>query len=306
MKIPEDLKVGTVFSTNNFGKLIIISYTGYKKIGIRFFNTGHERFAVAGDIRRGEVCDTGLKVSVGDIVNSNHSGAAIVIQVVNNKAVTVKFEKTGYELTTEFKNFKSGNFKDPYHPRICSVGYVGVPAGLQSVASTKSYDVWKEMLSRCYEPEATHFPVYGGVGVRVCEDWHNYQNFREFYDTDLYRQKGWQIDKDIMIRGNTVYSSENCAFVPREVNMAIVKAKLSTYPQGVDFHKASGKFRSRISVYGKTINLYSGDCFIDAFNKYKTAKECYLKDLAKKWTGLVNPRVTESLNNWEILLTDYV
>ena len=36
---------------------------------------------------------------------------------------------------------------------------------------------WVNMLSRCYNPKAKNFQDYGGRGITVCDDWHNYVNF---------------------------------------------------------------------------------------------------------------------------------
>ena len=303
--IPEDLKIGTVFDTNSFGKLVITSYQGYKSVGVKFLETGYERLASAGDIRRGEVADTTFKIKIGDVFSSKHYGDAEVVDIKTNKIITVRFRQTGYEVTTCGGNLVAGAFKDPYHPLVYSVGFVGVPLSGQAITEPRSYGVWSKMLSRCYNPKSEFFDVYGGAGVTVCEEWRNYQTFRKFFYDDKYRKDGWQIDKDIMVRNNLVYSPETCAFVPPEVNRAvIVISKNSCYPQGVDFHKKSGKFRARISIYGKSVEVYRGSCHIGAFNNYKVAKEAYLKDLAIKWSGQVDPRITKSLQEWKVFLDE--
>lgn len=300
MKTPEDLQVGTVFDTNNYGKLIVTSYHGHKKVGVKFLETEYEGYAQAGDIRRGEVSDKSLRIKVGDVFTNDY-GEAVVVGYETDKVVTVKFKATGYELTTSAGNLRKGKFKDPYHPLIHSVGYIGVPAPGNSVTGVKSYGVWSKMLSRCYNPKADYFYAYGAIGVTVNDDWLNYQNFRKFYEEDLFRQDGWQIDKDIVSRGNLQYNANVCVFVPCEINGAVVFGNKKTeHPNGVTFNKAARKFRSRLTVQGKSVELYRGDSSEDAFNHYKVAKESYLKHLAAKWKGLVDPRVTESLENWEI------
>ncbi len=256
--IPEDLKIGTSFETNGFGPLVITSYSGYKKIGIKFLETGFEDFARAGDIRRGEVADKTNRIKIGDVFCSKY-GEASVIEYVTNKLIKIKFTVSGYELVTSYTNLKAGHFKDPYHPIIYSVGYVGVPSNGCQVTESRSYGVWKNMISRCYNPDAEFFGIYGGVGVTVCQEWRNYQTFREFFYGDKYRQDGWQIDKDIMFRNNLVYSPETCAFVPPEVNRAvIVISKNSCYPQGVDFHKSPVSFGLEFQYMERVLKFIEG------------------------------------------------
>ncbi|PSW06059.1 hypothetical protein [Photobacterium lipolyticum] len=54
---PEDMTVGKVHSTNNFGKLKITKYEHAKKVWYRFLDTGYENFTTSSEIRNGEVGD---------------------------------------------------------------------------------------------------------------------------------------------------------------------------------------------------------------------------------------------------------
>lgn len=42
---------------------------------------------------------------------------------------------------------------------------------------TPTYLTWVSMIQRCENPKATGYEYYGGIGVRVCEDWHTFENF---------------------------------------------------------------------------------------------------------------------------------
>lgn len=41
------------------------------------------------------------------------------------------------------------------------------------------YSVWKAMMRRCYNPNATNFKHYGGRGIRVSGPWHSFSKFFE-------------------------------------------------------------------------------------------------------------------------------
>ena len=40
-----------------------------------------------------------------------------------------------------------------------------------------TYSSWRAMISRCYNPNSTHYQYYGGRGLRVCKRWRKFENF---------------------------------------------------------------------------------------------------------------------------------
>lgn len=92
---------------------------------------------------------------------------------------------------------------------------VGINDVKEYTKGTKPYLVWKSMLARCYSDYTRRTnPAYDGCSV--CEEWLTFSNFRNWF-FDNYRD-GMQLDKDIIVPGNKVYSPETCCFVPQEVN----------------------------------------------------------------------------------------
>lgn len=41
------------------------------------------------------------------------------------------------------------------------------------------YAVWKNMISRCYDPSNKSFKNYGARGVSVCQEWHDISRFND-------------------------------------------------------------------------------------------------------------------------------
>lgn len=79
----------------------------------------------------------------------------------------------------------------------------------------KSYDFWKSMLCRCYNPKYhLRKPTY--IGCSVCSEWLCFSNFKEWFDINYV--EGCQLDKDILIEGNKVYSPKSCRFIPGYIN----------------------------------------------------------------------------------------
>lgn len=80
-------------------------------------------------------------------------------------------------------------------------------------AGSRLYRVWRGMLSRCECKGAGNFSLYGGRGITVCADWHDYTIFRDWainngYDPDA-KYGDCTIDR---IDVNKGYYPENCRF----------------------------------------------------------------------------------------------
>lgn len=99
-------------------------------------------------------------------------------------------------------------------------------------------------MRRCYnEKYRWKNPSY--VGCCVCEEWHIFDNFRGWVNGQDY--VGKEIDKDLLSKGNKVYSPDTCVLVDKKINLFLVgteKVK-GEYPIGVDLNKKNGKFRAR-------------------------------------------------------------
>ena len=68
-----------------------------------------------------------------------------------------------------------------------------------------------EMMRRCYNPKSIAFKSYGAKGIKVCEEWHNRDNFRKWCNENGY-VKGLRLNR---IDNNKGYSPDNCRWVTR-------------------------------------------------------------------------------------------
>ena len=121
-----------------------------------------------------------------------------------------------------------------------------------------------------------------------------------------YGFEGWQLDKDILVKGNKLYSKDACCFVPLEVNLLLIKRDnhRGEWPVGVDFHKASGRFRAKLRINGKRKHLGYFTTPDEAFFAYKTAKEAQIKVVAEKWKHQLDERVFQALLDYEVNIDD--
>jgi len=170
----------------------------------------------------------------------------------------------------------------------------------------REYKLWSGMLQRCFDEKFKQkCPTY--EGVTCSKEWLSMTTFIE----DVSKMKGfglsgWALDKDILQKGNKLYSKDNCCFVPHEVNLLLIKCDNSRgeWPVGVDFHKVSGKFRASLAINGKRKHLGLFTTPEEAFQVYKLAKEAYIKVVAHKWKHLLDEKVFQALLDYEVNIND--
>lgn len=175
---------------------------------------------------------------------------------------------------------------------------------------TKEYKMWSNMLFRCTEKFWIEHPTYIGV---TCSD--NFKSYAFFYQwcqnqvgfrNRAVSGRGWNLDKDVLVKGNKLYSEDTCVFIPQRLNLLLTKrdASRGEFPIGVHLDE-QGKFRSQCSKgTGKTKNLGGFDTAQEAFEAYKTFKELLIKEVANEYKGLLDSRVYAALMVYEVSVND--
>ena len=167
------------------------------------------------------------------------------------------------------------------------------------------------MIKRCYEPkyQAKH-STYKDCKV---EDYLlNFQNMGEWIDKNYYEIPGEQmcLDKDILCKGNKIYSRETCIFVPQRINTLFVKCNKSRGkdPIGVT-ELPSGTYQVYCSNgCGEQINLGTYSTKEEAFRVYKQYKESLIKETIDSYEGKIPEpfysRLREAMYNYEVEIDD--
>jgi hypothetical protein len=174
-------------------------------------------------------------IDIEKTYTSNNYGDFRIVKYVNCQHVGVEFIDTGYMTITQSAHIIRGMVKDPLAPMVYDVGYIGIGHHMAYIdkVKTKEYSLWSGMMERCYSSRFhTKYPSY--IGCTVCDEWHDFQVFCDWLEVNYV--DGCDLDKDIKIKGNRVYSPTACMFVTKKDNSIEASAKHYKFidPEGVE------------------------------------------------------------------------
>lgn len=242
--------------------------------------------------------------------NYNKQGSLMkIIEYNTNKKIIVEFQdKYHARVNTRYAFFIDGSVRNPYDKSVYGFGIVGNKYS----SHTKEYQAWHNILTRCFDNiYKEKYPTY--QNAVCCEEWALYENFYEWlheqenFDKWL-NNNGWNIDKDIIIKGNKVYSPETCCLVPNNINKLLTKndAKRGHLPIGVtiDDGQYCASCNNPFTKKTKFLGYYSSSKY--AFLAYKKYKENWIKEIAKEEysKGNITEKCFNALINYEVEIDD--
>lgn len=236
------------------------------------------------------------------------------VEIINYESArncTIRFNDDKNTVLTNiyYSNLKKEKTLNPNHPSVYEKGYFGVgkfkSRSGDNNFKTKYYNVWLGLLTRSYNKNYQEKqPTY--KGCTVAEEWHNFQNFAAWYEENYKPEtmEGWHLDKDILIKGNKIYSPDNCAFVPREINNLFTKRQNHRGELPIGVKKWGNKFVANCSVYGREVKAGVCDDKEEAFQIYKDAKEKHIKAIAERWKDKIDLKLYNAMIEYRIEITD--
>ena len=249
---------------------------------------------------------------LGETVMQNCGEIAYIVEYVNAHDITVQFKTTGELVKTEYKNFIRGLVKSHFTATVFGAGITGLePIRDEQGEVLDSYKCWKSMLMRCYSAKFQEKnPTY--IDCSVCDEWLYYPNFKNWYDNNYYEinNKTSQLDKDVSIKGNKIYSPDTCVFAPSFINKLFVKRQndRGELPVGVCYNKTNKKYVAGLSVFkdGKSVKKHLGyfDTTEEAFKIYKQAKEEYIKEVADNYKDKIPAKLYEAMYSYRVEIND--
>lgn len=130
----------------------------------------------------------------------------------------------------------------------------------------------------------------------ICDDWSCLQTFiTDIHAMKNWNTKGFQLDKDLRILGNTEYSPFTCSFVPQAINAALTRSSRGKLPSGVSV--ARNKFHAQITRHGRLEHLGNYDTIEEAREVYLFEKCATLKMYAKEYKNSLHKEVYATLRS---------
>ena len=137
------------------------------------------------------------------------------------------------------------------------------------MSGTRLYHIWQGIKSRCGNPNNTRYKNYGGRGITICDEWVDFENFKEWALSHGYQENLTIERKDT----NGDYEPDNCTFT-------------ATYYQ-------NRNRTSNVVIGGKCLTdwaLESGLNVSTVFARYKRGDRDLSSLLRPVWSRKTTPR----------------
>ena len=154
---------------------------------------------------------------------------------------------------------------------------------------------WTNMMQRCYSKKIHEYKPYY-KNCKVCEEWHNFSNFKIWYDAHFIPGTQVDLDKDLVGRCGNVYSPETCSFITHFMNTLFEKRGTS---RRISRNK-EGKFSAVMSILNKNTIIGEYDTEEEAKKGFAEYKKNYIRKIAEKSKDKVPDYVYEAMVDWKV------
>lgn len=242
-----------------------------------------------------------------------------VVNYYDAAHVEVQFD-SGYKTITRWNRILDGSVRDKNFHRVGKYNEImDMTVHKNSPREMMGAKEFYDMHIRCYGKEyKKQRPTY--KDVTCCDEWmylSNYMKWRNEQPNLIYleqQNQRFELDKDILCKGNTIYSPNTCCLVPTSVNQIFNthSRHRGDLPIGVTWVSGRkyviAKWQNPFTQKGEWSTTYPSteDGIYSAFLEYKTHKEKYIQQLAEQeWQ---KHTITEpcyyAMKNYQVEMTD--
>lgn len=246
---------------------------------------------------------------IGERSFSNQGYEMLIIEYYDNKNVIVEFQDE-YKARAKctYIHFKNGQVNNPYHKSVYGAGFIG-EGKYSNKTHPKIYAEWIDLVRRCFDTDFKN--KYTTYKDCILEDYLLcFQNFAKWYEENYYEveDEKMNLDKDILVKGNKIYSRDTMIFVPQRINTLFVKSDAirGKYPIGITYGKNEDKLKVSCKVNGKRVHLgaFKPNQVEEAFQTYKQFKENYIKQVADEYKQYIPKKLYDAMYRYEVEITD--
>lgn len=175
------------------------------------------------------------------------------------------------KMVEKYGEYMGFEYKQKSVTKQTSVASIGINDTEFQASNFPLYSIWRQMLIRANPEYWDKYPTYQNTIIHP--EFLSLQKF-SIWSKPFKIEKGMQIDKNIIIRDNKIYSPDTCIFIPQEVNKFLTSRQndRGELPLGVTLHK--GKLRTRVNIDGEEHHL---GYFISIAEAHKTWQKAKLE-----------------------------
>ena len=209
------------------GRLIVVGLAdpptrGGQKMWHCICDCGNEKDVAAYSLRHGKTNSCGCLMNEArhraeDLTGQKYNRLTVLGLDENNSTQSTKWLcrcDCGRIVSVAGNNLKNGHTKSCGCLNSELVTLRNKAKATHGDTNTPLYRIWTSMWGRCTNISCDSYQRYGGRGVKVCKEWEDYAQFRDWalsigYDYDPQ----WTIDR---IDPDGDYCAENCRFLTRQ------------------------------------------------------------------------------------------
>ena len=208
-------------------------------------------------------------------------------------------DETIYEIVNDILYKADDWYANKWRRTVYGIGYLGCSDD-SFTRDNYIYSKWANMMQRCYDEETHRLKPYYAVCTAEIE-WLNFSNYREWHKENAMGDRKVDLDKDVLVQGNTVYGSETCTLIPHFTNTIFEERGADT---NIILNNDTGKYDVTMSILGKREEVGMFDTEEEAKQGFVDYKQDYIKKYAKKCKGKVPYKTYEAMMNWVVEIGD--
>ena len=205
------------------------------------------------------------------------------------------------EIVNDIKYKADDWYANKWKRTVFGIGYLGCSDADANRTDNYIYSKWANMMQRCYDEETHRLkPYYAPCTAEI--EFQNFSNYREWHRENAMGDRKVDLDKDVLIRGNSVYGSETCTLIPHFTNTVFETTK--GIETNIIKNSDNGKYDVIMSVLGRKEDVGSFDTEEEARQGFIDYKQDYIRKYAIKCKGKVPNKTYEAMLKWEVRITD--